>query len=111
MSDRQTAEAVGDVLVLRPAHEHLKLEAADAIAQLLARPAYQSVKKICVVLNAVNYVDSTGISLLVRIGSERRLRLCALSTKVRRVLEAMDLAALFDIDETESDSIVAFANL
>lgn len=110
MSD-QAAEAVGDVLVLRPANEHLKLEAADAIAQTLSHPAYEAVQKIVVVLNHVQYIDSTGISLLVRISSERAVRLADLSPKVRKILEAMDLAALFSIDETEADALAAFAGL
>jgi len=103
------AEAIGDVLVLRPANEHLKLEAADAIAQTLSHPAYAAVQKVIVVLNHVQYVDSTGISLLVRIGSERTLRLADISPKVRKILEAMDLAALFAIDDTEADALSALA--
>ena len=109
MTERPTAEAFDDVLVLRPAAEHLKLEAAMAIADTLAEPRFATARKVCVVLNQVKYVDSTAISLLVRIGAERTLRLAELSTRVRRVLETMDLIQLFDVDATEEDALAAFA--
>ena len=108
MSDLPTAEACGDVLVLRPAAEHLKLEAAMNIADTLAEPRFASVQKVVVVLNRVKYVDSTAISLLVRMGAERQLRLAELSARVRKVLDSMELLALFDVYPTEEDALVAF---
>ncbi len=108
MSDSPTAEAVGDVLVLRPAVEHLKLEAAQAIAGLLADEKFRGVKKVLVVLDRVRYVDSTGISLLVRVGSERQLRLSNLSTRIQSVLSGLKMLSLFHIHASEAEALAAF---
>lgn len=108
MGDPKTAEAIGDVLVLRPAAAHLKLEAAQAIAETLASPVYHAVRKIVVVLSRVEYIDSTAISLLVRIATERQLRLCALSPKIRKVLENLRLVGLFEAHDTEAQALAAF---
>lgn len=109
MGDQATAEAIGDVLVLRPANEHLKLDAAQAIAELLESPRYEGVRKILVVLGRVRYVDSTAISLLVRIGAERQLRLAELSARVWTLFQNMSLLPLFQIHPTERDGLDAFA--
>jgi anti-anti-sigma factor len=109
VGDQAAAEAVGDVLVLRPANEHLKLDAAQAIAELLESPRYQAVRKVCVVLGRVRYVDSTAISLLVRIGAERQLRLAELSARIWTVFQNMNLLPLFQTHPTEADALAAFA--
>ena len=109
MSEAPLAEAIGDVLVFRPASEHFKLDAAEAVSDLLDEPRFRNVRKVVVVLSRVRYIDSTGVSLLVRIGAERQLRLCELSARVRKVLGTLDLLNLFDVDPTEQDSLVALA--
>lgn len=109
MAEQSTAEAIGDVLVLRPANEHLKLDAAQAIAELLESARYLAVRKVLVVLGRVRYVDSTAISLLVRIGAERQLRLAELSARVWTVFQNMGLLPLFQTHPTERDALDAFA--
>ncbi|MCI0339674.1 MAG: STAS domain-containing protein [Planctomycetales bacterium] len=108
MPEAPIAEAVGDVLVLRPAAEHLKLEAAQAIAALLVEPRFKDVKKVLVVLERVRYVDSTGISLLVRMGSERALRLSNLSARIQSVLGGLKMLSLFQIHASEAEALAAF---
>jgi len=110
VGEPKTAEAKGDVLVLRPAAAHLKLEAAQAISDTLASPTYRAVRKIVVVLSRVEYIDSTAISLLVRIASERQLRLCELSAKIRKVLENLRLVGLFEVHDSEAEALAAFAD-
>ena len=109
MGEQATAEAIGDVLVLRPANEHLKLDAAQAIAELLESPRFEGVRKVLVVLARVRYVDSTSISLLVRISAERQLRLAELSARVWAPFPNMNLLALFQVHPSEREALDAFA--
>jgi len=61
----------------------------------------------------VDFVDSSGLGLLVRYLTRTRnargsLKLCALSAKADEVLRLTRLRSIFDAYETESDAIEAF---
>jgi anti-sigma B factor antagonist len=64
-------------------------------------------------LAKVNFIDSAGLGLLVRLLSRTRaahgdLKLCAVPERVREVLRITRLGAIFDAAPTESDAIAAF---
>jgi anti-sigma B factor antagonist len=61
----------------------------------------------------VNYIDSGGVGLVVRLLNRTRtargdLKLCAVSPRVREVLKITRLDKVFDLYETEADAIAAF---
>jgi anti-sigma B factor antagonist len=61
----------------------------------------------------VNYIDSGGLGLVVRLLNRTRtargdLKLCAVSERVREVLKITRLDKVFDLRETEADAIAAF---
>jgi anti-sigma B factor antagonist len=61
----------------------------------------------------VNYIDSGGLGLVVRLLNRTRtargdLKLCAVSERVREVLKITRLDKVFDLHETEADAIAAF---
>jgi anti-sigma B factor antagonist len=64
-------------------------------------------------LAAVDFMDSSGLGLLVRYLTRTRnahgnLKLCALSSPLREVLRVTRLHGVFDPYETEEDAIAAF---
>jgi anti-sigma B factor antagonist len=63
-------------------------------------------------LGAVEWIDSSGLGLLVRMLTRAQtlngdLKLCAVPGKVRDVLQSTRLASLFDVHETEEHAILA----
>jgi len=69
----------------------------------------------CIVLDlsGIEFLDSSGIGLLVRLLNRTRaargdLKLCALPDRVRELLRITKLAAVFDAHAAESDAIAAF---
>ncbi len=61
----------------------------------------------------VNYIDSGGIGLVVRLLNRARtargdLKLCAVSERVREVLKITRLDKVFDLHDTEASAIAAF---
>jgi anti-sigma B factor antagonist len=69
----------------------------------------------CVVLNlgAIDFVDSTGLGMLVRLLTRSRtvggdLKLCDVSSRIREVLRITRLDTLFDILDSEAEAIQPF---
>jgi anti-sigma B factor antagonist len=68
---------------------------------------------IVINLGAVDFVDSAGLGLLVKLASRARarngsLKLCALGAHIREVLRVTKLDRLLDTYATEADGIAAF---
>jgi len=68
-----------------------------------------------IVLNwhELNYIDSGGVGLVVRLLNRTRtaggdLKLCAVSERVREVLKITRLDRVFDLHEAEAEAIAAF---
>jgi anti-sigma B factor antagonist len=64
----------------------------------------------------VNYIDSGGVGLVVRLLNRTRtaggdLKLCAVSERVREVLKITRLDKVFDLHEAEAEAIAAFGRL
>lgn len=70
-------------------------------------------EKIIINMEKVNYIDSSGLATLVELLKNfrkygARLKLVALSAKVRSLFEITKLEKLFDILEKEEEAIKAF---
>ncbi|MGH9503892.1 MAG: anti-sigma factor antagonist [Terriglobales bacterium] len=64
-------------------------------------------------LGEVDFIDSSGLGMLVRVLTSTRraggdLKLCELREVIRKVLKMTNLITLFDTHDTEEDAILAF---
>jgi anti-sigma B factor antagonist len=103
---------VGDIVVLKCAGRIVEGTESKALQQefasLLPDDPY-----IVMDLADVNFIDSAGLGLLVRLLSRARaargdLKLCAVPERVREVLRITRLGAIFDAAPTETDAVAAF---
>jgi len=90
-------------LVLGPSTEALDKHVTDAIAQS---------KVIVLNMADVMFMDSSGLGTLVRLlrrakSSHIELRLCCLTTAIRKALDVTHVASLFKIDATEEAALGA----
>ena len=70
-------------------------------------------KKIVINLSGVEYIDSSGLATLIEMLQrlakyQGRLRLCAMSEKIRSIFEITKLEKLFEIFSQEEDAIRGF---
>jgi anti-sigma B factor antagonist len=103
---------VGDVVVVTCVG---RVVAGDEAAVLEQHVTSLLPDDALIVLNwqDVNYIDSGGVGLVVRLLNRTRtargdLKLCAVSARVREVLKITRLDKVFDVYETEADAIAAF---
>jgi anti-sigma B factor antagonist len=71
-------------------------------------------KKIVLNMSNVTFIDSTGLGTLVASHTSATtqgasLRLCHLGSKFKEVLQITKLVTVFDVDNTEADSIRSFS--
>jgi anti-sigma B factor antagonist len=102
----------GDVIVLTCVG---RVVAGDEAAVLERHVTSLLPDNSLIVLNwhDVNYIDSGGVGLVVRLLNRTRsargdLKLCAVSERAREVLKITRLDKVFDLRETEADAIAAF---
>ena len=103
---------IGDVIVVTCVG---RVVAGDEAAVLEQRVTSLLPDDSLIVLNwhDVNYIDSGGVGLVVRLLNRTRtargdLKLCAVSDRVREVLKITRLDKVFDVHATEADAIAAF---
>jgi len=70
-------------------------------------------KKIVINLSGVNYIDSSGLATLIEMLQrltkyQGRLRLCAMTEKIKSIFEITKLEKLFEIFSQEEDAIRGF---
>ena len=103
---------VGDITVVTCAGRIV--EGAESIAvQKLLDELLPYGPRLVLHLGAVDFLDSSGLGLLVRNVTRSRnahgnLKLCALSPKIIEVLNVTHLEAIFDTHESEAEAISAF---
>lgn len=71
-------------------------------------------KKIVLNMSNVTFIDSAGLGTLVASHTSAKtqgasLRLCHLGSKFKEVLQITKLVTVFDVDNTEADSIRSFS--
>ena len=103
---------VGDVIVLACRGRIVEGDESAMLSQELGRLVPDDP---CIVLDlsGIEFLDSSGIGLLVRLLNRTRaahgdLKLCALPDRVRELLRITKLAGVFDAHAAESDAIAAF---
>lgn len=106
---------VGDITVVTCVGRIV--EGAESIAvQKLLDDLLQYGSRLVLHLGAVDFLDSSGLGLLVRYVARTRnahggLKFCALSPKIIQVLDVTHLRAIFDAYDSEADAISAFYQL
>lgn len=103
---------VGDITVVTCSGRIV--EGAESIAlQQLLDDLLQDSPYLILDLGGVDFIDSSGLGLLVRYTTRTRhahgaLKLCALSAKTADVLKVTHLDRIFEAYEAEADAITAF---
>ena len=97
------------MLLVRMAHVHLKLAQAEELSATVAEADLADYRRVVFNLGGVEYIDSSGISVLVRLAAGRQLRLCCLGRGVEAVLRKMNMLDLFAVFETERAAMDSFA--
>jgi anti-sigma B factor antagonist len=82
----------------------------EGVKSLLAKGK----KKIVLNMSNVTFIDSAGLGTLVASHTSAKtqgasLRLCHLGSKFKEVLQITKLVTVFDVDNTEADSIRSFS--
>ncbi len=96
-----------DVLVLRVTASRLELEQAEALSRLLLEEK-SAFAKVLLNLAGVSYISSTGVSLLVRIATEKALKIVNVSAKVSQVLQSIGILSFLKIYRSEREALDAF---
>lgn len=97
------------VLVVRVTSDHLELDEAQSLLRLIFESSTGQAPNILLNLAGVRYINSTGVSLLVRIGTERVLRVVNLNPSVVKVLDSIGILSLLKIHRSEREAMEAFA--
>ena len=100
----QATPAENGVVIVRCATPKLRLDEAQHLSTVLDEE-HPSAKAIILNLHGVEYIDSTGISLLVRVASMRTLMLCRLGESVTRTLESTGMLKLLNVYESERQAM------
>lgn len=101
------------VVLLRVDEERLDAHNSEFLKQELARLFEEGKGKVLVVLDAVRFIDSSGLGALVsgfKNASSRQaaLKLASLHSQVKSMFELTRLHRVFDIYNTVDEAIAAF---
>jgi anti-anti-sigma factor len=88
----------------------LDITQSDEVESHLAKDVLSGDGDIIIDLGAISYISSSGIRIFVGMVRElnkqgRKLKLCNITTPVRKVFDVVELLDLFDVYETEQDAI------
>ncbi|MCI0342418.1 MAG: STAS domain-containing protein [Planctomycetales bacterium] len=89
------------VRILRP---RFGLEQAEEIESLLASRFPDKHPRLILNLAQVEYVDSTAVSLFVRVGLQGDIRLCNMTPTVIGILRKMEIYPLLRVYTNEADA-------
>jgi len=105
---------IGDITVVTCSGRIVEGPQSDALRQHLEGLSQDP----CVVLNlgGVDFIDSSGLGLLVRLLTRSRaaggdLKLCEVSSRIREVLRITRLETLFEMPASEAEAVQAFYRL
>lgn len=102
--------AIGDkgVLIVRILDDRFELEQAQILSRLIFESTAGDAPRILLNFAGVRYINSTGVSLLVRIGTERELRVINVNPSVRKVMDSIGILPLLKVHRTEQEALDAF---
>ena len=98
------------VLVVRVTSDHFELDESQSLFRLVFESTDGQSPRILLNFAGVKYINSTGVSLLVRIGTERELRVVHLNPDVIRVMDSIGILGLLNVHRSEREAMEAFAN-
>jgi anti-anti-sigma factor len=104
----QATPAEHGVVIVRCGTPKLRLDEAEHLARVIDQ-GHPTAKAVILNLHGVQFIDSTGISLLVRVASMRTLILCRLGPTVSDILETTGMLKLLNVDASERQAMDRFA--
>ena len=105
-----TGRTVGDISVLR-CHGRIVEGAESSALRHYVNEILEQTPAIVLDLGEVDFIDSSGLGMLVRILARTgrdNLKLCRLNGRIAETLKLTRLAAVFDCHEDEAEAIAAF---
>ncbi len=105
---------IADICVLEIEGE-VDAEHAPQLKKVLAKAREESAKNFVLDLKKVNFIDSTGLGVLISLMRQLkdmggRLRLTGLQEEVRSIFEITRLFRVFDISPTVEEALQAIRN-
>lgn len=104
----QATPAEHGVVIVRAFTNRLRLDEAQSLSALIDE-VYPEAPAIILNLHGIDFIDSTGISLLVRVASMRTLMLCRLSPTVEEILDTTGMLRLLNVDASERQAMDRYA--
>jgi len=104
------SHTVGDITVLTCEGRLVEGAASTALRQRV-NDVLEHTPAIVLDFRAVDFVDSSGLGMLVRIlarSGRDNLKLCGLRSRISEMLKITRLSAVFDCHESEEQAIAAF---
>ncbi|MHC5020358.1 MAG: STAS domain-containing protein [Planctomycetota bacterium] len=96
----QTSEK--GVLAIRITEDRFELDQAQSVSRLIFESTQGVAPRILLNFAGVRYINSTGVSLLVR------LRVVNVNPAVRKVMDSIGILPLLNIHRTEQEALDAF---
>ncbi len=108
-----TAEYNGDILIVKPQGELMGGPEADRFKDIIDEALRRSVAGIVVDMTGVNWMNSSGLGMLVAAlakvrGAGGDLKLAALSERVRRPLQLTRLDSVFEQYDSVEEALKTF---
>ena len=102
------SQTVGDCLVIKVAEPRIDAAAAVEFKDAMREMMDAGPDRVILDMAAVDSIDSSGlgaiVSVMKMIGPERKLELCALSSKVRTVFRLTRMDAVMTIHDSIGDA-------
>lgn len=97
----------GDIAVIR-VKGRLDLDLANHFVDLVKNDLPDTPTRIVLNCQAMEYLTSAGVSLLLQLTSEHRLRIVSAREEILGILDTVGIRSLLSIHETEEAAVVAF---
>jgi anti-anti-sigma factor len=98
----------GDILVLNFLTERFELREAKMLEDMIFEKLTERNEKVVLNLSNTDYINSTAVSVLVRIAAEKRLRLSDLKPEVISILDTIGIFELLKTYPSVRDACIAF---
>ena len=99
----------GDIAVVR-LRGRLDIELAESFLKFLAEDLSEKPSKIVLACDEIEYLSSAGVSLLLQLSSEHRLRIVAPREEILGTLETVGIRSLLSIHDSEEAAVHAFVS-
>ncbi len=104
---------LNDITVLEPRGSLIGGQETDELKLKAKELAEKGTRKLVIDLGGVNYINSTGIGVLVSIHStysaaKGKVKLCSMAKGVQNVFVITKLTSVFDVEETRDAAVKGF---